>query len=101
MKSMDVASVAAKVPLQRLLVETDAPWCSIKASSPVAALVTSSWRSVKKEKWEENATVKDRCEPCHVRAVAEALAGLNGVSVRDISVATEANVDELFFPSGA
>lgn len=98
LKSMDVASVAAKVPLNRLLVETDAPWCSIKASSPAAALVASSWRSVKKEKWEEGATVKDRCEPCHVRAVAEALAGLSGVSVREVSVATEANVDALFFP---
>jgi TatD DNase family protein len=95
LKTPEGCAMAASVPLQRLLLETDAPWCGIKASSPAAAHVRSVGRAVKKEKWEAGAMVKDRNEPCNVVAVAEAISGLRGVEVATVCEAVEANLKEL------
>ena len=98
MKTLEGLSAAVLVPLNRLLLETDAPWCSIKAASLAASHVLTTWKVAKKEKWQEDATVKDRSEPCHVVNVAEAFAGVSGIAFSDIARATEENVNALFFP---
>ena len=97
LKTAEGCAVAASVPLARLLLETDAPWCSIKASSPAAPLLRTAppARAVRREKWEEGAMVKDRGEPCNVVGVAEAVAGLMGVPVADVCQAAEQNLREL------
>ena len=99
MKTAEGLEAVARVPLERLMLETDAPWCSIKASSPAAQHLKTTWKTVKKEKWDADATVKDRSEPCHVCNVAEGLAGASGHAYGDIVRAAEANVDALFFPA--
>lgn len=99
MKTAEGLEAIARVPLERLMLETDAPWCSIKASSPAAQHVKTTWAAVKKEKWHADATVKDRSEPCHVRNVAEAFAGVSGLALDDVARAAEANVAALFFPT--
>ena len=63
---------AQKVPLDRLVLETDAPFLL-----PVGA----------KEK---------TCEPMHVRNVAEFLAKLRGESLEEIAAATSKNAEEIF-----
>ena len=97
LKTIQGAAVASRIPLNRLLLETDSPWCSIKASSPAAVHIATTWPTVKKEKWQPDAMVKDRSEPCQVVTVAEALAGLIGCSLADIALAAEANATALFF----
>ena len=57
------------LPLGRLLLETDAPWCEIKPSSAGYAHVKTQWKSQKKEKFKKGDTVKGRCEPCHIVCV--------------------------------
>ena len=98
LKTAAGCAMAASVPLARLLLETDAPWCGIRASSPAAALVRSPppARAVaRKERWEEGCMVKDRNEPCAVVAVAEAVAGLKGLPLADVCQAAERNLREL------
>ncbi len=86
-------ATAASIPLHRLLLETDAPWCPIKASSPAFKHVkTAPGKVVKREKWEEGAMVKDRNEPCTVVQVAEAYAALTHTSMEDIVQQTEKNL---------
>ena len=77
-------AMASQVPLDRLHLETDAPWCSIKRTHAGFAHVRplnlssgggESLKEVKKEKWEAGACVKDRCEPCHIQHVLQVLAG--------------------------
>ena len=92
LKTTENCAVAAQIPLQRLVLETDAPWCSIKPSSPVFPYVTPPGKAVKKEKWEAGALVKERNEPCLVLQVAEAYAKLTGLSLETISKTTEENV---------
>lgn len=71
-KAQDIRDVAATVPLDRLLVETDAPYLAPKPHRG------------------------QRCEPAHVVHTAEVLAGLRGLTVEDIGERTTMNAERLF-----
>ena len=48
------------LPEDRILLETDAPWCGIKASHAGHGFIQTTWEEVKKpEKWEEGKCIKD------------------------------------------
>jgi TatD DNase family protein len=89
---------AARIPLARLLLETDAPWCGVRGSSAAAPLLKARRApAVDPKKWAEGAVVKDRNEPAEVALVAEAVAALVGRSVEDVAAAAERNADALLF----
>eukprot|EP00928_Gymnodinium_smaydae_P019703 TRINITY_DN17572_c0_g2_i1.p1 TRINITY_DN17572_c0_g2~~TRINITY_DN17572_c0_g2_i1.p1 ORF type:complete len:392 (-),score=83.98 TRINITY_DN17572_c0_g2_i1:163-1248(-) len=70
LRTLENLEVVRQLPADRILLETDAPWCGIKATHPSHAHVKTTWADVKKpEKWEEGKCVKDRNEPCHLRQV--------------------------------
>ena len=71
-KAQPLRDAAAVVPLERLLVETDAPYL---APQPVRG---------------------KRCEPAHVAYTAAALADVKGVSVEQMNQATAENAARLF-----
>ncbi|MCE1238054.1 MAG: TatD family hydrolase [Hyphomicrobiales bacterium] len=71
-KADEVRAVAADVPLDRLLLETDAPY-----------LAPLPHRG-------------KRCEPAHVAKTAEVLAAVKGVTTEEIAAATTANFHRLF-----
>lgn len=71
-KSAKLKEVAAAVPLERLLVETDSPY-----------LTPHPYRG-------------RRNEPAYVRYVAEEVARLRGLSLDEVALATTANVKHLF-----
>jgi TatD DNase family protein len=73
-KAGPVREAAAAVPLDRILVETDAPYLA-----PVPHR-------------------GQRNEPCHVAAIVRALAGLRGVGVETLAAACMSNYRELFAP---
>ena len=93
LKTSENCAVVAKVPLERLQLETDGPWCEMRASHASAEFLRGvwkeeeerRWKSVKKEKWIEGAMVKGRNEPCTIGMVAKAVAGVKGVSVLEVS----------------
>uniref|UniRef100_A0A0D3GMF4 Uncharacterized protein n=1 Tax=Oryza barthii TaxID=65489 RepID=A0A0D3GMF4_9ORYZ len=57
------------IPAERMMIETDSPYCAIKNTHAGIKLVKSVWPSKKKEKYEPDSTVKGRNEPCLVRIV--------------------------------
>lgn len=71
-KADDLRAVAARAPLDRLLIETDSPYLSPEPHRG------------------------RRNEPAHVRLVAERLAELRGLSLAQIGRATTANAEQLF-----
>ena len=71
-KSMKLKEIAAAVPLEKLLVETDSPY-----------LTPHPWRG-------------RRNEPAHVRLVAEEVARLRQLPLEAVAEATTANVRRLF-----
>lgn len=76
----------AGIPLDKLLLETDAPWCSIRSTHPAFPAIVTKFKTTKPEKHAlslkktENATVEPeivgvdaRCEPAHIVQVLEAV----------------------------
>merc|ERR1712183_404031 len=62
MRTAENLRVVQRLPAERILLETDAPWCGIRASHEGYGFVSSSWEEVKKpERWQEGKCVKGRC----------------------------------------
>ncbi|KAE8448923.1 hypothetical protein EG329_008719 [Mollisiaceae sp. DMI_Dod_QoI] len=152
MKTQENCEVVREVPLGRLQVETDGPWCEMRGSHKstdyLAAMGVGikakpkiepklimngngvggesgdgvekiesaesgeqggeaggeedfngelkEWKSVKKEKWTESSMIKGRNEPCMIGHVAWAIAGIKGVSVKEVADAAWANSVRMF-----
>jgi TatD DNase family protein len=73
-KSADLRAIAASVPADRILIETDSPYLS---PEPV--------RKIK------------RNEPAHVRHTATCLAEVRGTTLEEFAAITTANAKRLFF----
>ena len=86
--------------LERLMLETDAPWCGVKASHPGFGAIKTTWPAKDKKKRagiDSGETVKDRSEPCHVAQVMEILAETMRASEKDVAEACRANALRVFF----
>lgn len=157
MKTVENLDVVREIPLGRLQVETDGPWCEIrnshasmeflvgmgvgvggkakvekgkangkakggksevvdevevegrkegeeeeeKETNPVPEKEDETgelkeWKSVKKERWAEGLMIKGRNEPCMIGHVAWAIAGVKGISVKQVAEAAWANSVRMF-----
>ncbi|SPO39068.1 related to 3'--_5' exonuclease and endonuclease [Pseudozyma flocculosa] len=108
LKTQDNLDVVKAIPLSRLMLETDAPWCdprsthasashiqALKASRPdLHALYQPA--SAKKEKWRPDAMVKGRNEPCVIGAVAATVASVKGLALEEVAEAAMRNTRWLF-----
>ncbi|CAD6942588.1 unnamed protein product [Tilletia controversa] len=108
LKTEEALQVVKQLPLERLMVETDAPWCDIRpthASNPAL----QAWKDAnadlsalaypptsKKEKWKAGTAVKGRNEPASLAGVAAVVAALKGVSLEEVARHTTANAKWLF-----
>ncbi|KAL9095709.1 MAG: hypothetical protein Q9165_002141 [Trypethelium subeluteriae] len=98
MKTEENVAVVREVPLERLQIETDGPWCEMRpshASAPFLKDAPPLPKAVKKEKWTKEWMVKGRNEPCAITQVAWAVAKIKGIGVEEVC---EAYV-RILFPS--
>ena len=100
LRTDDNLTVAASIPLSRLLLETDAPWCDLRPTHASAVHAPPPPKAVDKKKWSEGAIVKGRNEPARVAAVAAVVAAVKGVSVEEVAAAAWDNTERLFFCKG-
>ena len=87
MKTEENLEVVKAVPLERIQIETDGPWCEMRpshASSKYLKDAPPLPKAVKKEKWNEECMVKGRNEPCQITNVAYAIAAIKGVGVEEV-----------------
>lgn len=87
MKTEENLAVVKEVPLERLQIETDGPWCEMRPSHASAKFLKCAPempKSVKKEKWNAEAMVKGRNEPCAITQVAYAVAGVKGITMEEV-----------------
>jgi len=98
LRTQENLEVVKQLPGESIVIETDAPWCGIKATHAGHKFVRSAWDEVKKpEKWEDGKCVNGRCEPCHLRQVLEVVAGCRGEDVEALAAQTTANARRIFF----
>ncbi|PSK34498.1 hypothetical protein B9Z65_8824 [Elsinoe australis] len=87
LKTEENLEVMKEVPLERLQIETDGPWCEIRpshASSKYLDGAPELPKAVKKEKWDKEYMVKGRNEPCTIGKVAHVTAKVKGTSVEEV-----------------
>ncbi|KPI87695.1 hypothetical protein ABL78_3233 [Leptomonas seymouri] len=88
-----LADQVAAIPLNRLMLESDAPWCDVRPKDYGAAFVTTTFRTIKRKKpFELGACLERRNEPCHLVQVLEAYMGSRRASP-EISAIEQAAVD--------
>jgi len=101
-KDRESLEMVAAIPLDKLQLETDAPWGVIQANSEVAkrylANAPALPGSKKKDKWQEGAMVKERNESCCISQVAYIVAGLKGCKVGEVAKAAWENSEKMFWP---
>ncbi|KAL6400618.1 hypothetical protein AUP68_16331 [Ilyonectria robusta] len=97
-KTGDNCAVVKEVSLDRLMIETDGPWCEVRPSHEGWKYLIEKKDKpvVKKEKWEEGAMVKGRNEPCSIERVAKIVAGIKEVSVEEVCEASWRNTVAVF-----
>ncbi|KAE8790573.1 hypothetical protein D1007_35086 [Hordeum vulgare] len=66
LKTIENLEIVRGIPAERMMIETDSPYCDIKNTHAGIQFVKSIWPSKKKEKYEPGITVKGRNEPCLV-----------------------------------
>ena len=98
LKTEENLAVAREVPVDRLMVETDCPWCDCRPSHASAAHIAARPPARDKKRWDAAAQVKGRNEPCNIGMVVEAIAGAKGVADVDaLCEAIHANTVRVFF----
>ncbi|XP_059668647.1 uncharacterized protein LOC132313739 [Cornus florida] len=99
LKTLENLDVVKGIPIERMMIETDSPYCEIKNTHAGVNFVKSMWPSKKKEKYDQNCTVKGRNEPCLVRQVLEVVAGCKGITdIDQLSKTLYRNTCRVFFP---
>ncbi|KAL8931646.1 MAG: hypothetical protein Q9211_006818 [Gyalolechia sp. 1 TL-2023] len=99
LKTEENLEVVKEVPLERLQLETDGPWCEIRPSHAGKKYLDGyqdPFRKVKKEKWEDEAMVKGRNEPVEIVKVAKVVSGIKGIKLDDIVEAAWSNSVGMF-----
>ncbi|WEW55505.1 hypothetical protein PRK78_000936 [Emydomyces testavorans] len=87
LKTEENLAVVSAMPLERIQIETDGPWCEIRpshASYKYTQDAPTLPKAFKKEKWQKGCMVKGRNEPVAISHVAQVIARVKGITVEDV-----------------
>jgi TatD DNase family protein len=98
LKTEENCKVVKSIPVDRIMIETDAPWCEIRPSHFSHKFLKTSFPSVKRERWESQKCVKGRNEPCNIVNVLEAVAAIKEMPIQDLADIIFKNTSSVFFP---
>ncbi|KAF1928591.1 deoxyribonuclease tatD [Didymella exigua CBS 183.55] len=99
MKTDENIDVVRQIPLERLQIETDGPWCEMRPSHASAKFLKDAPplpKAVKKEKFVKGSMVKGRNEPATIPHVAYAIAQIKGIAVEEVCNAAWNNSINMF-----
>ena len=85
-----------QLPMDRLLLETDCPYCDIRATHAGHEHVQTTFPSKAEKKFQAGLAVKNRQEPCHIIQVAEVVAGVQQMDLRHVTETVYRNSLQLF-----
>lgn len=67
LKTEENLETAKRIPIEKLMIETDAPWCGIRPSHAGSKFIETKFPTVKKkEKWTKESLIDGRNEPCQI-----------------------------------
>ena len=88
--------VVSQLPVDKILLETDAPYCDIRSTHPSFKHVKTTFESRKKEKFEKGLQVRSRNEPCNIVQVLEVISAVTQVPVGDLAETVYRTTKSLF-----
>lgn len=89
--------VVKRIPLDRLMLETDAPWCEMRPTHASYSMIKTFLPLKKKpDKFEWGEGVKGRCEPWMMRQVLEVVAAVKGVDQEVVARHAHLNASRVF-----
>ncbi|ESP05247.1 hypothetical protein LOTGIDRAFT_181022 [Lottia gigantea] len=98
LKTQENIETMCSIPTDKLMIETDAPWCEIKATHAGHRFIKTTFPSKKKEKWEKGFCVKSRNEPAHIIEVLEVMAASRNEDITQLADVMYQNTMSVFFP---
>lgn len=96
LKSCETVEAIKHIPMDRLMVESDAPWCGIRKSHAGYQYVKSLPASLVKEKYQQNVPVNSRNEPWATRQCLEAIASIKEIQVEEAASIVYENTCRIF-----
>lgn len=75
LKTEDNLTVMAQIPAERLLLETDSPYCDVRPSHAGKQYVSTTHQAKDKKKYDPGVLVKGRNEPCNIVSIFEVVSG--------------------------
>ncbi|KAL5120516.1 hypothetical protein ACEQ8H_001534 [Pleosporales sp. CAS-2024a] len=99
MKTEENIQVVKQIPLERLQIETDGPWCEMRPSHASAKYLKDAPplpKAVKKEKFAKGLMVKGRNESATIPHVAYAIAKIKNITVEEVCNAAWTNSIKMF-----
>ncbi|XKL64302.1 hypothetical protein PGB90_004388 [Kerria lacca] len=97
LKTEENLEVVKLIPENKLLIETDCPWCEIRPSHAGSKYIKTRFPSSKKEKWRDSCLVKSRNEPCNIIQVLEILSAVREENEDELCEIIYENTEKLFF----
>ncbi|BFG06175.1 putative deoxyribonuclease TATDN1 [Drosophila madeirensis] len=98
LKTKENVEVVRQLPNERIMLETDCPWCGIRPTHASHKHVSTKFPTVKKkEKWTAETLIDGRCEPCQISQVLEAVAGIKQQPKEQLAEIYYQNTLDLFF----
>lgn len=95
----ELLDMVKHIPLSRLQIETDAPWCEIGAKSPAMKYLAKASPlppSRKHAKFIRGQMVKGRNESCTIERVARVVAGVKGIPLEEVAGIAWSNSTNMF-----
>jgi TatD DNase family protein len=84
-KTEENLEVLKHIPLDKIMIETDSPYCEIRNTHAGSKLVKTKTIDVKKEKFKMGSKVKSRNEPSNIIQVAEVLSAVFNKPIEEIA----------------
>mmetsp|Transcript_2445 Transcript_2445/g.6433 ORF Transcript_2445/g.6433 Transcript_2445/m.6433 type:complete len:339 (-) Transcript_2445:42-1058(-) len=96
LKTQENLNAVKAIPLERILLETDCPWCDVRATHAGSGFVETTFPTKKEKQFEPGCCIKNRFEPCHIIQIAEIVAGVKDISVEEVAEVTTKNAYAVF-----